>query len=411
VRRVGGERHRIRVGDAGRHDPLGGRLPHLDTEAIPPAEPFALAGDRPDAGDVVPVHRQEPWFVAGLAEELELDRAGGGCPDREPWRPVAVDHRAELGVGGVGVEVVEDTGNLHRGQRHHLAGGVPPGDQQPVTQQVAQGRVTQLTDRVRPVRAQVREAAALALEEPAGPGHQRQGAEGELGGADGEPLGQRHGGPVEEDGVGPGRVEFRPERPEIGTDRCPRPGGEPHLTADGEVESLVVGEILLLAVVQHVAQADGVGPDPDLEDRAEVVEAGGHVWFAPTGLLRDRDALPAVQAPPGVITGRSPVMDDHRVGGDLRQVGRDGRDAAVTGGDPDLTDLTESDPAVDLDVLGTLPVEHQEADLPRGLRDRHPGEPAPRVLAVERDAVGIDQIGAGREIAPGVQDPVGVIAV
>jgi hypothetical protein len=90
-------------------------VPHLDPEPVVAAQPLALAGDRPDPGDRVPVHRQDPGLVAQGPEQLQLDRTRGGRPHRQ-LRPL-VDHgEAELGVGGLGVQVVEDAGQLHAGE-------------------------------------------------------------------------------------------------------------------------------------------------------------------------------------------------------------------------------------------------------------------------------------------------------
>jgi hypothetical protein len=89
-------------------------------------------------------------------------------------------------------------------------------------------------------------------------------------------------------------------------------GAQPHLTGHGEIEPLVVGQILLVAAVEHETQADGVIAYGNREDGAEVVERRGAERAAPVG-FGDR-AFPGVQAPAGIVAGGPLVVDHHDVG-------------------------------------------------------------------------------------------------
>ena len=141
---------------------------HTSTRiAVVASQPLALAHERPDAGDRVAVHRQDLGLFSGGARQLHFDRTRGGRPDGQLGTLLVVERDAEVGVGRLRVQVVEDAGELDAGEHGDPAVGVAADEQQLAAQQVAEGGVTQLTDGVRAVGPQVREFAALGPEEAA----------------------------------------------------------------------------------------------------------------------------------------------------------------------------------------------------------------------------------------------------
>nr|BFE75084.1 hypothetical protein GCM10020092_083850 [Actinoplanes digitatis] len=402
-------------------------MPDLDPEAVVAAGPFAPYGDGPHPGRGVPLHRQHLRLVAGRAGQLQRDRAGGRRPDRDR-RLLLVDDHAEAGVGGGLVQVVEDARELDRGQDRDPAGCVAARHQHLAEQQLAEGGVGELGHGEGAVGAQVREAAALRPEQPAGAGRERESHrvlagqpaavrrrdQGELGGKAGEVRRQGHRGAVDEDGEGSRRVELGSERAHAGQHGRGIAGEQPRLAGGRQVEALVVGQVLDVAAVHHEAQPDGVRAQRHPEHGAEGVEADRPERRAPVGL--SVRALPGVQAPPGVVAVGAAVVDDggalvrRRFGGEARRRGAR-VDLGVAGAQPDLGGDRRVDVPVLRHVLGAGVVDHQEAHLAGRVGDPHPGEAAVGVLAGERVAAGEAGDRARRDVAPRVQRPVPVALV
>ena len=114
--RVGGQRHRVRVGDDVGLHPAGRRGEHPHLVRVGGALPRPRAADLPDAV-AVPAHR-EPRRA-----DQQVHRLRGRRPDGEPRRAVPPGD-AEVAAGGAAVDVVEHAGDLHAGRVDQRARGV-----------------------------------------------------------------------------------------------------------------------------------------------------------------------------------------------------------------------------------------------------------------------------------------------
>ncbi len=177
----------------------------------------------------------------------------------------------------------------------------------------------------------------------------------------------------------------------------------------GEVERLVGGEVLLVAVVEDVAESGGTRGERHLEDSAIAVSLHRLQGCRPVGGVRGTG--PDVQ-PPAVVVAVGAVVVQDGLGGVLRRVvGPLGDDVCVALRDPHLAGLRDVDGAIGGDVLVPVLVDDEEADVRRARLELHPGEGAVRVTPGEGVPGGPGGRLAVGQVAPRVQVPVGVVAV
>lgn len=232
----------------------------------------------------------------------------------------------------------------------------------------------------------------------------------ELGGGGGRGGVPGEGVAVDPDGFGLGEVEGGGGSGGLGQEVLLLAAQHPHLVAGGlEVQGLVGGEVLLVALVEDVAQAGGPGGERDLVYGAVGVGAGGEERLRPVG--GGRGAGPHVQAPAVVRAVGALVVQDGlglvlgRVGG---AVGAGGLLALLQ---PDLAALRHVEGAVGGDVLGAVLVDDEVADGGGAGLEADVGEGAVRVAAGEGVPLGPGRGLTVGEVAPGVEAPVRVVAV
>src|SRR5690606_19045391 len=374
----------------------------------------------PDAGGVVAVHAD------GAAVDLQGDVARGGRPDGQR-RPAVAEHRPEVRLGGAGgVEVVEHAGELDAGGGEHGSGGGALGGDDLAAQGRAHPVPVARVDGPGGAVLQVREAGLLGVGEgrprqaqPAGVAGaeravlDRDGAGGrgeELGGGGGVGAVPDEGVPVDPDRLGGGEVEGGRGARGLRQQVLLLPAHQPHLVPVGlEVERLVGRQVLLVALVDDVAEAGGTLGERHLEDRAIGVSLHRLQGFRPVGGIGGTG--PGVQAPAVVVAVGAVVVQDG-LGGVLGRIfGPFGGDGLLALLDPDLAGAGEVDRAVGVDVLGAVLVDDDEAQVGGARLQLDVREGAVGVAAGEGVAVGpLGGLALG-EVAPGVQAPVVVVAV
>ncbi len=417
--RVGGEGQGVGVGDLVGDDLADARGPDLYDVPVGLALPGLRAGHGPDAGGGVALHRH------GGVADLQCHPPRGRCPDGQ--RGAAPGERGpQIGLRGV-VQVVEDTGDLDTGRREHGTGpGVLRGDDlaaQGLANPVAVARV----DGPGVVRLQVREPGLLGVGElrlrqaqPLGvagegavlhldravAGVEQLGGGGSVGAVPGE------GVPVDPHRLGRGRVERGSGTHRLREQVLLLAAQQPHLVAVRlEVERLVGRQVLLVALVEDVAEAGGTVGERYLEDRTIGISLDRLEGVRPVGGVRG--AGPDVQTPavvgpvgPVVVQDGLGLVRGRVVGGRLLRA--DGLLALL---DPDLAGLRDVDRAVGGDVLVAVLVDDEEVDVRGAGLELDVGEGAVGVTAGEGVAFGPWSGLAVGEVAPGVQAPVGVVPV
>ncbi len=416
---VCGEREGVRVGDLVGDDLADTGCPDLHDVPVGLAPPGRGAGDGPDAGGGVPVHRH------GRAVEVEVDRLGRRCPHGQGRLPVLEDG-PEPALRRAGVQVVQHTGDLHarRGQhgtvhralRGHdlavqrLAHPVPvarvhrPGG---VVLQVRELRLLGVGERGL---RQPQPALVVAGQRPVLDGDRAVVGVEQLGGGGAVGTVPGEGVPVDPDRLGGGQVERGRAACGLRQEVLLLAVQQPHLVAVGlEVERLVGGEILVVALVDDVAEAGGTLGERHLEDRAIGISLHRLQGVRPVGGVRG--TRPDVQAPAVVVPVGTVVVDD-RLGRVLRgMVGLFRQYVRLALLDPDLTRPGDVDGPVGGDILVAVLVDDQEADVRGSRLELDVGEGAVGVAADERVAGGPGGGLAVGDVAPGVQAPVGVVAV
>ncbi len=391
---IRGEGGGVGVGDEVADHLAGARGPDGHVVAVGLAGPGAFAAHRPDAGGVVAAHGDR------AAVEFEGDLLGGGGPDGEGGAAVLEDG-AEGGGGRV--QVVEDAGELDAGGGEDRAVRGAGARDELAAQGLADPVAVARVDGVGAVRGEVREllllgGGELGLAQPQPVGAAGQGAVLGLDGAvaGGEEL---HGGgcgggvpgkgvAVDPDGLGLGEVQGGGGAGGLREEVLLLAAQHPHLVAGGlQVQGPVGGQVLLVALVEDVAEAGGAGRERDLVDRAVGVGAGGQERLGPVGGVRGSG--PDVQAPAVVGAVGALVVQDglglvlRRVGG---AVGAGGLLALLQ---PDLAGLRHVDGAVGGDVLVAVLVDDEVADGGGAGLELHVGEGAVGVAAGEVVAGGL----------------------
>src|SRR5690606_7003609 len=362
----------------------------------------------------------------GAAVDLQGDVARGGRPDGQR-RPAVAEHRPEVRLGGAGgVEVVEHAGELHAGGGEHGSGGGALGGDDLAAQGRAHPVPVARVDGPGGAVLQVREAGLLGVGEgrprqaqPAGVAGaeravlDRDGAGGrgeELGGGGGVGAVPDEGVPVDPDRLGGGEVVGGRGAPGLRQQVLLLPAYQPHLVPVVlEVQRQVGRHVLLVALVDYVAEPGGTLGERHLEDRAIGVNLHRLQGARPVGGIGGTG--PRVQAPAVVVAVGAVVVQDG-LGGVLgRVLGPFGGDGLLALLDPDLAGAGEVDRAVGVDVLGAVLVDDDEAQVGGARLQLDVREGAVGVAAGEGVAVGpLGGLALG-EVAPGVQAPVVVVAV
>lgn len=348
---VGGQGGGVGVGDLVGDQLLDGGGPDGHGVPVGLAPPVLLAGDRPDAGAVVALHR------VGAAVEFERDGPGGGGPHGERGRRLAED-RAEFGGGRLlPVQVVQDARGLYAGGGEQSAVGGALGGDELAAQGLADPVPVAGVHGERRVVLEVRVLRLLRVTERGRGEPQPLALVGERPVDDGDAAvlrvhellaGGVGGLHLPDDGV---RVEpLRLGLPEVGGHAAARlreqvaglAAEHPDLVAvGGEVEGLVAGQVLLVALVQDVAERGGAVDERYLEGDSVGVLLRGRQRLRPVGgLLRPG---PGVQSPAVVVPVRAVVVEDGLRGVLRRGLGGFGRLPVLALLDPDLTGHTEVD--------------------------------------------------------------------
>ncbi|ESU50210.1 hypothetical protein P376_1812 [Streptomyces sp. HCCB10043] len=348
---VGGQGGGVGVGDLVGDQLLDGGGPDGHGVPVGLALPALLPGDGPDAGAVVALHRD------AAAVEFERDGLRGRGPHGERRCGFAED-RAEFGGGCLlAVQVVQDSGGLYAGGGEQGPVGGALGRDQLAPQGLADAVAVAGVHGERRIVLQVGElgllgVAQLTLLEPKPltlvgerPVHDGDAA---LLGVHELLAGGVGGLHLPDDGVrvdplrlGLGQVGGRAAaglREEVAGLAAEHPD---LVAVGGEVEGLVAGEVLLVALVEDVAERGRPVDERYLEGDPVGVLLDRHQRLGPVGGLLGPG--PGVQPPAVVVPVRAVVVED-RLGGVLRRgLGGFGRLPVLALLDPDLSGHTEVD--------------------------------------------------------------------
>ena len=325
---VGGQGGGVRVGDLVGDDLLDGGRPHLHHVAVRLAGPLRGAGDGPDAGAVVAPHRDV------LPVEFQGDGLRGGSPDGEGGTAVAEDRAERRGARALPVQVVEHTCALYAGGGEQSAVGGALGGDQLAAQRLADPVPVTRVDGERRVVLEVRVLRLLGVGQRGRGEPQPPALVGERPVDDGDPAvlrvdellaGGVGGLHLPHDGVGVdplclglgevGGGHTAGLRQQI----AGLSGDHPHLVVvRGDVERLVAGEVLLVALVKDVAERGGAVGERHLEGDAVGVLLHRLERLGPVrGFL---GAGPGVQSP-AVVVAVGPVVVQDGLRPVLRRVG------------------------------------------------------------------------------------------